>query len=169
MAVCGVGMKTFNPTAIAPRAAKPIAQVVILGGALALLAGCGTYPESHVVSAPPPSPPTSTVVTTATPVVVAQAAPAPVAVVATPVTTANGIVYVTQAPPPMQQEVIVARPARPSPGHAWVPGYWTWRNDRYEWMAGHWEMPPNPGADWVAPRWEQEGSGYRFYEGYWRY
>jgi len=162
-------MKTFIPTATAPRAAKPIAQVLVLGGALALFAGCGTYPESHVVSAPPPAAPTSTVVaTTSGPVVVAAPVQA-TAVVATPVATTGGIVYVTQAPPPMQQEVIEARPVRPSPGHAWVPGYWTWRNDRYEWMGGHWERPPTASADWVAPRWEREGSGFRFYEGYWRY
>ncbi len=164
-------MKTLNPNISAPRAAQPIAQLMVLGGALALFAGCGTYPESHVVSAPPPATPTSTptvVTTTSTPVVVA-ANPAPGVVVATPVATASGIIYVTQAPPPLQQEVIIARPERPSPGHAWVPGYWTWQNNRYEWMAGHWEMPPHASAKWIAPRWEQEGGGYRFYEGYWRY
>jgi hypothetical protein len=73
-------------------------------------------------------------------------------------------VVVTQAPPALQQEVVLAQP---SPQHVWLPGYWTWRNDRYEWMAGHWELPPNSGAVWVAPRWEQEGNAYRFYEGHW--
>jgi len=71
---------------------------------------------------------------------------------------------VTQTPPPPQAEVVIAQP---SPRHVWIPGYWTWRNDEYEWMAGHWELPPNSGSVWVAPRWEQEGNAYRFYEGYW--
>lgn len=58
--------------------------------------------------------------------------------------------------------------ARPTSEHVWVPGYWTWRNNRYEWMAGHWEIPPRTGSVWVAPRWERLSDGsYRFYEGYW--
>ena len=66
-----------------------------------------------------------------------------------------------------QQEVILARPAGYYEQYVWLNGYWTWRNDRYEWMAGHWELPPNGTSVWSAPRWEQEGNSYRFYEGYW--
>jgi hypothetical protein len=80
-------------------------------------------------------------------------------------TPAVNTIIVTQAPPAMQQEVVLAQP---SPQHVWLPGYWTWRNERYEWMAGHWELPPNSGSVWVAPRWEQEGNAFRFYEGYWK-
>jgi hypothetical protein len=84
-------------------------------------------------------------------------------------TTQNGMpvvntVVVTQAPPMAQQEVVLARP---SPEHVWIAGYWTWRDNQYEWMAGHWELPPRSDAAWVAPRWVQEGNSYRFYEGYW--
>lgn len=153
-------MKTINPTPSARRVSKPVTRVFVLGGVLALLTGCGTYPESHQVSAPPPAPPTSSaVVANPTPVTVvtAQNAPAP------------GTIIVTQVPPPQRQEVAIARPEQPSVGHVWVEGYWVWRNSRYEWMAGHWTRPPNSGAVWVAPRWEQEGNSYRFYEGYWRY
>jgi hypothetical protein len=71
---------------------------------------------------------------------------------------------VAQAPPAAQPEVVVARPG---PDYLWVPGYWTWRDSRYEWMAGHWEVPPHSGAVWVPPHWEPESGGYRFYEGYW--
>lgn len=77
---------------------------------------------------------------------------------------ATNTIVVTQAPPAIQQEVVLARP---SSNHVWIPGYWTWRNERYEWMAGHWELPPNASATWVNPRWEREGNAYRFYEGYW--
>jgi hypothetical protein len=83
------------------------------------------------------------------------------------VAPANPVVsttVVTQAPPALQQEVVLAQP---STRHVWLAGYWTWRNDQYEWMAGHWELPPNSGSAWVAPRWEQEGAAYRFHEGYW--
>ena len=65
----------------------------------------------------------------------------------------------------MRQEVVLAQP---SPRDVWIPGYWTWRSDQYQWMAGHWELPPNSGSAWVSPRWAQEGNAYRFYEGYWQ-
>ena len=94
----------------------------------------------------------------------------------TPVVTPNGIVaavptpvgassiVVMQAPPAAQQEVPSARPTR---DHVWVSGYWSWRNSRYEWSPGHWEVPPRSGAVWVPPRWQPEGTSFRFYEGYW--
>jgi hypothetical protein len=133
-------------------------QVSLISGGLAFVAGCASDPESHVVSAPPPPPPT------AQQVVVAQ--PAPLATTGTAVQTANGTIIVTQAPPVPQQEVVLAQP---SSSHKWVPGYWTWRNSRYEWMAGHWEVPPSSSSVWIAPRWERRTDGsYQFYEGYWQ-
>lgn len=69
-----------------------------------------------------------------------------------------------QVPPAVQQEVALAQP---SSKHVWLPGYWTWNNNRYEWMAGHWELPPTAASVWVAPRWEQQGTAYKFTEGYW--
>ena len=159
------------------RAALRLAPVIACCGVLGLfMSGCSSEPESHVVSAPPPPAPgramTTTTVTT-TPVVVAS----PTVVVANPgyatgpayVTTTNATpvmstMIVTQAPPALQQEVVLAQP---SPQHVWLGGYWTWRNDRYEWMAGHWELPPSSSSAWVAPRWEQQGNAYKFTEGYW--
>ena len=61
---------------------------------------------------------------------------------------------------------IIGSRSRPR-SYFWLAGYWTWRNDRYEWMAGQWELPPSSSSAWVAPRWEQQGNAYRFYEGYW--
>jgi hypothetical protein len=57
--------------------------------------------------------------------------------------------------------------AQPSSAHTWVPGYWTWRANQYQWVAGHWEVPPYASAKWVAPRWQAESGAVRFYEGYW--
>jgi len=71
---------------------------------------------------------------------------------------------VTEAPPALQQEVVLAQP---SANDVWIAGYWSWRNSRYEWMAGHWELPPNLSSVWVAPTWRQQGNGYKFTEGYW--
>lgn len=136
-------------------------------GALGLLAGCASQPESHVVSAPPPAAPTRSVTTTTT----TTPETAPVVFVGNP---ANGLVttttpavsttIVTVAPPALQTEVVLAQP---SPKYVWLAGYWSWRNDRYEWLAGHWQLPPNSSAVWVAPRWEQQGNAYKFTEGYW--
>jgi hypothetical protein len=132
------------------------ATSALVAGGLAFFAGCESS-ESHVVSAPPPPNPV-----VAQPVVVQQQQ-TPVAVASTP---GGGTIIVTQAPPALQQETVVARPTS---SHAWVPGYWTWRNSRYEWMAGHWEVPPRTDSVWVAPRWERLNDGsYRFYEGYWQ-
>lgn len=157
-------------TKISPRCAglKPLAQLAGLG-AIAFAAGCASYPESHVVSAPPPPPPSSA------PPATVYTTPVPAPAATTTVTTPSGTyavpspvgassVVVMQAPPQAQQEVPSPRPSR---DHVWVPGYWTWRGDRYEWMAGHWEIPPRAGAVWVPPRWQPEGTSWRFYEGYW--
>ncbi|HEX2861511.1 MAG TPA: YXWGXW repeat-containing protein [Lacunisphaera sp.] len=129
---------------------RTMAQAAVVVGTALLFAGCGSTPESHVVSAPPP----------AAPGAVVMAAQQPQAVPSQPAQ-----VVVVQAPPAMQQEVVQARP---SSDHVWIAGYWTWRNNRYEWVAGRWELPPRSAAVWVAPRWERLNDGtYRFYEGYW--
>ena len=139
-------------------------------GAVALLAGCASEPASHVVSAPPPLPPATpaapaaTVYTTPAPVAAATAVTTPTGTYAVPSPVGASSVVVMQAPPQAQREVPTARPSR---DHVWVAGYWAWRNDRYEWTAGHWEIPPRAGAVWIPPRWQPEGTSWRFYEGYW--
>jgi hypothetical protein len=130
---------------------------------LGLLAGCASGPESHVVSAPPPSEPARSVTTTTTttsPTTLGVPANAIIA----PSTPIVSTTIVTEAPPALQSEVVLAQP---SPKHLWLAGYWTWRDQRYEWMAGHWELPPNSRSVWMVPRWEQRGNAYKFYEGYW--
>jgi|GEM_PF-392898 len=151
------------------------AYALIACGAGILLAGCVTEPESRVLSSPPPPAPRNTVSGTAMQPTTVTTVPN-VAVVGAPGTTtttttsADGItrqqtVVVNQPLPVLQQEVVLARP---SAQHLWIPGYWTWQNNRYEWMAGHWEVPPFSGATWVASRSEPANGAYRFYEGYWR-
>ena len=122
---------------------------------LGLLAGCATEPESHVLSSPPPPAPAVPAQTQSTTTTTTTTASQP----------GSPAVIVTQAPPALQQEVVLAQP---SEDHVWIPGYWTWQNGRYEWIAGRWELPPSDAIAWVPPRWEREGRGYRFYEGYWR-
>ena len=152
-------------------AAKQSSPLIAICGSFALfLSGCDTAPDSHLVSAPPPHAPVTTVMTTTTttsPVVVASPG---IVVANSGYVTASSTVpvvstmIVTQAPPALQQEAVLAQPG---PGYVWLAGFWTWRNERYEWMAGHWQLPPSSTSVWVAPRWEQEGNAYRFYEGTW--
>lgn len=136
-------------------------------GTFAFLSGCASEPESHVVSAPPPAPPTgaaTAVYSTPTSTVYTAPAPAIGTTVAVPSPVGGSSIVVMQAPPAAQQEVPTPRPSR---DHVWVAGYWSWKSDHYQWLAGHWEIPPRVGAVWVPPRWQPEGTSWRFYEGYW--
>ena len=142
-------MNTLSPIPRPSRVGISLVPVLAACGLAALFGGCASEPDSHVVSAPPPGAPV--VVQSQAPVVYA----APVAAPGT-----QSTVVVTQAPPAVQQEVVSTRP---SSDHVWVGGYWTWRNNRYEWVSGHWVVPPRTGATWIPPRWEPEGGAYRFY------
>src|ERR1700690_273146 len=146
-----------------------LAPLPLVCGALVFLSGCDSEPDSHLVSAPPPSanPARTTMVTTTTssaPVVVANPAYVTPAYVTTTSNPTVNTVIVTQAPPVPQVDVVIAQP---SPQHVWLTGYWTWRDNQYEWMAGHWELPPSSNSSWTSPRGEREGNAYRFHEGYW--
>lgn len=166
--VCGQSMKRIVPVFHELRRTRSLVCALAVCGAIGFFAGCASEPESHVVSAPPPPPPgtapAATVYTTPAPAYSAPAYSAPATVAAVPSPTGASSIVVMQAPPAAQQEVPTARP---SSEHVWIPGYWSWRADHYEWTAGHWEIPPRSGAVWVPPRWQPEGSSWRFYEGYW--
>jgi hypothetical protein len=153
-----INIITLLSRSASARVLRHLPPVFACCGALGLLAGCASGPESHVVSAPPPSDPTRSVTTTTTTV------GNPAYVAATTATPIVSTTIVTEAPPALQSEVVLAQP---SAKDVWVAGYWTWRDQQYEWMAGRWELPPNSRSVWVSPRWEQQGNAYKFYEGYW--
>jgi hypothetical protein len=142
-------------------------SVLALSATLALLAGCASQPESHMVSAPPPAAPTTTqAVVGPQPqqVIVTQQQPSQIVTTVAPSGATTSYVVVQAPPAPQAAQAI---PTQPSSSHVWIDGYWTWRNNRYEWMAGHWEVPPFAGARWVAPRSESQSGAIRFYEGHW--
>jgi hypothetical protein len=141
---------------------QKISSLLVLCGALGLLAGCTSDTPSHLVTAPPPPAP-GTAPAPAQVVVVTQPQPAVVATAVVP-GAVNSYIVVSAPPAPQAPEAI---PDRPSTQHVWVAGYWTWQNNRYAWMAGHWEVPPFAGAAWVNPRTESESGNFRFYEGHW--
>jgi WXXGXW repeat (2 copies) len=128
--------------------------------ALAVAAGCASEPDSHVVSSPPPPAPNTVPATVTTQSTTTTSG----GVTTTQTQTQPATVVVTQALPVAQAEVVLAQPG---PDYSWVPGYWTWRDNQYQWMAGHWEIPPHANAVWVPPHTEAENGAFRFYEGYW--
>lgn len=77
----------------------------------------------------------------------------------------SSVVIVRQPPPPPRDEVQVAPP---SPGYAWVPGYWTWENNTWAWAAGRWERPPERMATWVPGQWVQRGDEWVWRAGHWQ-
>jgi len=74
-------------------------------------------------------------------------------------------VFVRFGPPPPPREIVVVH-ARP--GHAWVPGYYQWRGNRYHWRKGYWAKPPRRGAAWVPGYWTPRRGGHIWISGYWR-
>jgi hypothetical protein len=70
---------------------------------------------------------------------------------------------VVVAGPPPAPRVITVRPAPTRHGEVWVEPYWGWTGSSWQWIDGHWELPPQAGAIWVAPQWD--GSGW--VPGYW--
>ncbi|HXS53685.1 MAG TPA: YXWGXW repeat-containing protein [Usitatibacter sp.] len=60
------------------------------------------------------------------------------------------------APPPVVRESVPD--ARP--GHAWISGYWDWRNGHHVWVSGYWARARN-GCHWRRHRWIlREGRWY---------
>jgi WXXGXW repeat (2 copies) len=81
------------------------------------------------------------------------------------VTAPPGEVIVTQEPPQPRVEVIGVAPTT---AHVWVRGYWVYRNGRWVWIAGHWELRPRPGALWVAGHWDRTSRGWAWTPGHWQ-
>lgn len=73
-------------------------------------------------------------------------------------------VYIGRTPPPLRYE---RRPPPPSPGYAWVDGYYEPWHGGYRWHPGYWNQPPYAGAYWVHPHYDHYPEGWHFHQGYW--
>lgn len=51
---------------------------------------------------------------------------------------------------------------------AWMPGYWTWEDDKGEfiWVSGFWRTLP-PHRQWVSGYWAKSDNGFQWTSGYW--
>src|SRR5512139_3096793 len=62
-------------------------------------------------------------------------------------------------PPSIRVEIapptpmVEAPPPAPSPQHVWTDGYWAFRDGRYVWVPGTYQLAPQPAARWVPARW----------------
>lgn len=74
---------------------------------------------------------------------------------------------VPQPPPPLIEEV---PPDERPEGEfvSWVPGYWSWDDDRrsYLWVSGIWRSIP-PGRQFVPGYWTQTSGGHQWVSGFW--
>jgi hypothetical protein len=163
-------IKNISPHSISAsvHALRQYTSIIAGCGMFGFLAGCASAPESHTVYAPPPPAPTRSVTTTTTTTtpdtMPATVAGTPANITVTSGTPAGTTTIVNEAPPALQTDVAVVQPGA---GYVWITGYWTWRSNQYQWVAGHWELPPTPSSVWIAPTLEPRGNAYKFTEGYW--
>jgi hypothetical protein len=77
-----------------------------------------------------------------------------------------GRIVAKPAPPLIEEVPPSQRPA--GVNIAWIPGYWTWDDERmnFVWLSGTWRALP-PGREWAAGYWAQVPSGYQWTSGYW--
>ena len=74
---------------------------------------------------------------------------------------------VSNRPPNNIEEIPPAE--RPRGNHyVWVPGYWSWDEDRnnYIWVSACWRAAP-PNMSWVPGYWSQVAGGWEWVAGFW--
>lgn len=80
--------------------------------------------------------------------------------------TAQVSITVAFAPPALP---IYEQPPCPEEGFLWMPGYWAWDPDDYDyfWVPGTWVLAPEPGFLWTPPWWGWDDGVFLFHQGYW--
>ena len=80
--------------------------------------------------------------------------------------------YMVAQPPPLPASTpLFLKPIRPAREAVWIDGYWAYTgnaNAPYEWMAGHWEIPPPNAQSWLPSGWHRDGNSYVYVRGQWR-
>lgn len=66
-------------------------------------------------------------------------------------------------PPPFNEEEALNSP---SPNYVWIPGHWAW-NGKWDWVKGHWRIPPHEKSVWVPGHWEKRDHGWIWIHGHW--
>jgi hypothetical protein len=80
--------------------------------------------------------------------------------------------YVVAQPPPVPASAPRhLKPVRPAREAVWIDGYWAYTGNPstpYEWMAGHWEIPPAGARAWVPSGWQRAENTYVYVRGGWK-
>jgi hypothetical protein len=79
--------------------------------------------------------------------------------------TTNVAVPSVPPPPPPPAEL---QTAQPTPSAVWIYGFYDFDGYRYNWVPGHWEIPPPNCVAFVRPHWRYRGGTYVYVRGYWR-
>jgi hypothetical protein len=89
-------------------------------------------------------------------------------------------IVIVQPPAPLQEQM---SPPPATTGYSWVPGHYTWHDDRWNWEPGQWRagavspmpparqelipQPPYSGARWVPGYWNYNDNGWTWVQGRW--
>lgn len=79
-------------------------------------------------------------------------------------TASAQLIQVNIRPPAPRAET---PPPPPSPRHVWIPGFWAWQNQAYNWQDGHYEQPEYDGCQYRPAHWVGRGLFWRFVPGRW--
>jgi hypothetical protein len=80
---------------------------------------------------------------------------------------ATTTVAVPEVPPPPAPPQDIMSP-QPTPSAVWIAGFYAFDGYRYNWVPGHWEIPPPSYQVFVRPHWVYRGGSYIYVRGYWR-
>jgi hypothetical protein len=56
----------------------------------------------------------------------------------------------------------------PGPGYVWIPGYYSYTGNSYNWVGGRWALPPRPHAVWVPGHYVDRHGHQEYIGGHWR-
>jgi hypothetical protein len=78
----------------------------------------------------------------------------------------EGVIIPRRPPSPILENVPYDKPQ--GDHIVWIPGYWSWDEDRNDfiWVSGCWRAVP-PNASWVPGYWAQSRQGYQWIAGFW--
>ena len=78
---------------------------------------------------------------------------------------ASCTVGIPEGPPNAVVEIV---PVAPSPRHIWVGGYYGYRENRYIWNPGSYQLPPRGRTGWTQGVYRQNNRGnHVFVRGHW--
>jgi hypothetical protein len=83
----------------------------------------------------------------------------------------GGYSVVTTPPPMPTSAPREAIPPRPAAEAVWIEGQWVYTGNQtnpYDWVSGHWEIPPPGARTWVPGGWQRSGNGYVYTRGHWQ-